>query len=104
LIYALSGYAGLFDPQDFIDAEFEWYETKPIEIKKLYKIVKESFKRIDQLAKKSIAKVIKQILIIDDDDQIRKMLRRMLEHDGYTVSEAPSGRGDVYVILSNLQI
>ncbi len=91
MIYALSGHAGLFDPKDFIDAGFDGYETKPIEIEKLYKIVKESFERIDQLAKKSTVKVIKQILIIDDDDQLRRMLRRMLEHDGYTVSEASSG-------------
>ena len=91
MIFALSGHAGLFDPQDFKDAGFDGYNTKPIKIENLYKIVKESFERIEQLAKESTAKIIKHILIIDDDDQLRKMLRNMLENEGYTVSEASSG-------------
>jgi DNA-binding response OmpR family regulator len=31
---------------------------------------------------------MKQILIIDDDDQFRLMLRRVLEKEGYDVIEA----------------
>lgn len=31
------------------------------------------------------------ILIIDDEPQIRRMLRRMLESEGYTVTEAADG-------------
>ena len=31
------------------------------------------------------------ILVIDDDDQIRSMLRRVLEHEGYAVEEAADG-------------
>ena len=31
------------------------------------------------------------ILVIDDDDQIREMLRRMLERDGHEVVEAADG-------------
>ena len=91
MIYALSGHASLFDPQDFKEAGFDGYDTKPIRIENLYKIVKESFERIEQLAKESAAKIIKHILIIDDDDQFRKMLGNMLENEGYTVSEASSG-------------
>jgi PleD family two-component response regulator len=51
------------------------------------KIVKDSFERIEFLSKKSAVKVINRILIIDDDDHIRKMLRKMLEREGYIVSE-----------------
>ena len=91
MIFALSGHASVFDPQDFKDAGFDGYNTKPIKIEKLYKIVKESFEQIEQLATKSTVKIIKQILIIDDDDQLRTMLRNMLENEGYTVSEASSG-------------
>lgn len=32
------------------------------------------------------------ILIIDDDDQIREMLRQMLERAGYEVTDAPNGK------------
>ncbi|MGR3318867.1 MAG: response regulator [Candidatus Anammoxibacter sp.] len=35
------------------------------------------------------------ILIIDDDDQLRGMLRQMLEHDGHTVTEARNGNEGV---------
>jgi len=91
MIYALSGHAGLFDPQDFKDAGFDGYEAKPMVIEHILKIVKDSFERIELLAKKSSIKVIKRILIIDDDDQLRQMLRKFLEHEGYTVSEASSG-------------
>ncbi|MGH7230337.1 MAG: response regulator [Nitrospiraceae bacterium] len=33
-----------------------------------------------------------RILIIDDDDQVREMLREALETEGYQVSEAKDGR------------
>ena len=33
-----------------------------------------------------------RILIIDDEDQIRKMLRQMLERAGYEVDDAPNGK------------
>ena len=91
MIFALSGHAGLFDPQDFKDAGFNGYEAKPMIMENIFKIVKESFERLELLEKKSSVKEIKRILIIDDDDQIRKMLRKMLERDGYSVSEASSG-------------
>jgi YesN/AraC family two-component response regulator len=34
---------------------------------------------------------MQRILIIDDESQIRSMLRLILERDGYAVSEAPDG-------------
>jgi len=33
-----------------------------------------------------------RILIIDDDDQLRRMLRKILEKDGYEILEAPDGK------------
>lgn len=47
LIYALTGYSGFFDPQVFIAAGFDDYFDKPINLKDLYKTVKESFERVD---------------------------------------------------------
>ncbi len=32
-----------------------------------------------------------RILVIDDEDQIRLVLRKSLEHDGYQVMDAPNG-------------
>ncbi|MBC8181460.1 response regulator [candidate division KSB1 bacterium] len=34
---------------------------------------------------------MKRILIIDDDDQLRDMLRTMIEKEGYKVKDAPDG-------------
>ncbi len=42
-----------------------------------------------------------RILIIDDDDQIRKMLRQMLEQEGFEVSTAHEGGAGVKSHLRN---
>ena len=46
-----------------------------------------------------MAKVKRQVLVIDDEAAMRHMLRLVLERDGYAVSEATSGRDG----LSRLQ-
>ena len=91
IIYALTGFAGLFPQNEFRNAGFDEYFQKPIGLKDLKKIVKNSFEYIDRLAKNSTNKTIERILIIDDDDQFRRMLRRILEDKGYAISEAASG-------------
>ena len=58
---------------------------------KLTKSIKDFLERIKFLAKRPSDKEIKRILIIDDDDQIRNTLRKMLEREGYRISEASSG-------------
>jgi len=35
--------------------------------------------------------VLARILVIDDDDQVRDVLRQMLEHEGYEVEDASDG-------------
>lgn len=35
---------------------------------------------------------MKRILIVDDDVQMREMLRQMLEREGYSVADAPDGK------------
>ncbi len=41
------------------------------------------------------------ILIIDDDDQIRRMLRKTLEHAGYKVMDAPNGKEGIRIYREN---
>ena len=40
---------------------------------------------------------MKRILVIEDDDSVRKLIRRILEGAGYTVLEAPDGVQGVQV-------
>ena len=44
---------------------------------------------------------MERILIIDDEPQIRSMLRLMLERDGYEVVEAPDGIEGIRVYRQN---
>jgi len=89
-IYAMSGHVGLFDEQHFKEAGFDGFEPKPIRIDNIHEIVKNSFTEIDRLAKVSTDKDIKRILVVDDEEQIRKLLRKILENEGYIVSDASS--------------
>ena len=45
-IYALSGYAELFNPHDIREAGFDDYFTKPVSISTLTKVAKDSFAKI----------------------------------------------------------
>ena len=42
-----------------------------------------------------------RILVVDDDEIIRKLLRRVLERSGFVVDEADSGEGALECILAN---
>jgi CheY-like chemotaxis protein len=88
IIYALTGYAGLFGPNEIFEAGFDNYFAKPISLQDIYTAVRESFEKLDRLADK---KAIKRILVVDDDDQFRKMLRKVLEQESYEVVEASDG-------------
>lgn len=90
-IFALTGYAKLFGPHEIREAGFDDCFTKPFEIETLLQAVRGSFAKIDQLNNKPLNHAIESILIIDDDDQFRKMLRKMLEFEGYKVTEASDG-------------
>ena len=41
------------------------------------------------------------ILVIDDDDQFRGMLRETLEHAGYEVTDAPNGKEGIRLFREN---
>ena len=41
------------------------------------------------------------ILLIDDDDQFRNMLRQLLERNGYEVKEASGGKEGIKLYLEN---
>lgn len=92
IIYALTGHAGLFVRQEFLDAGFDDYFAKPIAIQALNEAVENAFGRLEDLSELPVEKVFDRILIIDDDKQFRKMLRLILEHEGYEVREACNGR------------
>ena len=51
-IYALTGYAALFSPHEIRGVGFDDYFSKPISIKALYKVVEDSFKKIQRLTNK----------------------------------------------------
>jgi DNA-binding response OmpR family regulator len=51
-IYALTGYAALFNPHEIRGVGFDDYFSKPISIKTLYKVVEDSFKKIQRLTNK----------------------------------------------------
>lgn len=99
IIYALTRFSKLFGPQEIHEAGFNGYFAKPLFIEKIILFIEKiiqaasgAFEQIDQLAEKSRRRPIEKILIVDDDKQMRKMLRQMLEHEGYTVAEASDGQ------------
>ena len=49
----------------------------------------------------NILNLITRILIVDDDVQIRNMLRQMLELEGYEVMDAPDGKEALRLYLEN---
>ena len=44
---------------------------------------------------------MKRILIIDDDDQLRRSFKKLLSEEGYSVEEAPSGEAGLKLIHAN---
>ena len=88
IIYALTGYAGLFGEHEVAEAGFDGYLGKPVRAENLYQITKDSFEKLNKVKTR---KVIKRILIVDDDERFRKMLRKTLEQEGYEVAEAADG-------------
>ncbi|MCD6296184.1 MAG: response regulator [Deltaproteobacteria bacterium] len=41
--------------------------------------------------------MIASVLIIEDDEAIRELLRQLLEHEGYKVMDAPDGKAGMRV-------
>jgi DNA-binding response OmpR family regulator len=54
-IYALSGNAELFSPHENRGSGFDDYFTKPVSLKTLYKVAKNSFEKIQRLTYKPLA-------------------------------------------------
>lgn len=54
-IYALSGNAELFRPPENRGAGFDDYFTKPVSLKALYKVAKDSFEKIQRLTYNPLA-------------------------------------------------
>jgi DNA-binding response OmpR family regulator len=88
VIYALTAYVKLFGQQEILGAGFNDCFSKPVSLKTLYSAVKEAFIKVNKLALAKIIKPIERVLIIDDDDDFRKNLAKMLEIEGFEVIEA----------------
>ena len=44
---------------------------------------------------------MKRLLVIDDDDQMRQMLKQMLERAGYEIIDAPDGQTGIELYRQN---
>ncbi|MEG4346613.1 response regulator [Microcoleus sp. A003_D6] len=66
------------------------YLTKPVDGKRLAALLNKYRRDRDGVAANSLPC---QILVVEDDDTTRKILRRILEKKGWAVAEADSGRG-----------
>jgi len=95
IIYAVSGYGGLLGPEEILEAGFDDYFSKPLDFDVLFKSAVAAFEKIDRSVKECNPIVIKRILIIDDDESFRKMLRHMLESQGFEVMEACDGEAGI---------
>jgi two-component system chemotaxis response regulator CheY len=91
--------------KDIIEAfneQCEAYLVKPIERQKLLSQIQALGLLEDQQAAASdpggsiqspaMTKSMQRVLVIDDDDQLRMMMRRGLERAGYAVADAPNGK------------
>ena len=65
------------------------YLTKPVDGKRLAALLNKYRRDQDGVAANSLPC---QILVVEDDDATRKILRRILEKKGWAVTEADSGR------------
>ena len=97
VIYAITGYAKLFGQCEIPEAGFDDYFVKPFSVETLYQAASQAFEKIDLLAKihGPANHVIERILIIDDDDQFRWVLRKILEKEGFEVMEASDGEDGI---------
>ena len=89
IIYALTGYAKLFGKQEILDAGFNDCFSKPVNLNTLYGAVDDASVTVNKLEKN--AKPIESILIIDDDNDFRGMLAKMLRAEGFEVIQASDG-------------
>jgi len=95
IIYAVTGYARLFGSEEILAAGFDDYFSKPVDFDVLFKAAGAAFESMDRPADVISPVVVKRILIIDDDESFRKMLRHMLESHGYEVMEACDGEAGI---------
>jgi CheY-like chemotaxis protein len=71
------------------------FAMKPIVLSDLAKTVREVLEGGKEKPTEGL------ILVIDDDDQLRGMLREMLEHAGYEVADAPNGKEGIRLYREN---
>ncbi len=48
IIYAITGWSGLFDIEECREAGFDDYFTKPIKLDTLYRVVEDAFEKLDR--------------------------------------------------------
>ncbi len=52
---------------------------------------------LDSVKEETVPYTSKRILVVDDDEQMRTMIRQMLESSGFKVSEAPDGKVALWI-------
>jgi DNA-binding NtrC family response regulator len=93
ILYAITGYSGLLGRDEILLAGFDDFIAKPFSVDEIYQAVDRAVDKIQERARKPSTEVcaIKCILLIDDDNQFRKMVCKMLEFEGFQVYEAADG-------------
>ncbi len=52
---------------------------------------------LDQGKEEKAPSTAKRVLVVEDDEQMRSMLKKMLESEGYAVMEAPDGKVALWI-------
>ena len=94
-IIICTGYSGRISEEKAIGMGIKALVMKPLMMRDIANTVR---KVLDEKKEKPAEGLI---LVIDDDDQFRGMLRQTLEHAGYEVTDAPNGKEGIRVFREN---
>ena len=94
-IIMCTGHSGRISEEKAIGMGIKAFAMKPLVMRNLANMVR---KVLDEEKEKPAEGLI---LVIDDDDQFRGMLRQTLEHAGYEVMDASNGKEGIRVFREN---
>jgi PAS domain S-box-containing protein len=94
-IILCSGYSDLLNDEEIKDSGISELLTKPIVKSQLADVVR---KVLDQQKKE---KTNVRILLIDDEELVRSVMKRILEHEGFKVVEASNGNEGLMIFRND---